>query len=200
MDTIATLNQRPPSTTQLAPCHLEGIVNKDEQAMRHFYNQYSDQVYSYVLSRCGDTFIAWEILNEVMLDVWRQAESFQGRSKVTTWLIGIARHKLVDHYRKENRHQHDFLDEAIPDPTPISEQVLETAQQSEWVKSCINKLVGVHREILHLTFYSDLSYHEIADIIDCPVGTVKSRMFHARELLRRCLESQSNRRNHHVPA
>jgi len=167
---------------------LTAIAAGDEKAMKVFFNRYANDVYRYVMTRCSDTTVAGDIVNIVMLDVWRQADRFQGRSKVTTWLIGIARHKLIDHYRRERRHEHDELDEAAADPLPVSEQVVAAAQHADWVKHCIDHLGGLQRDIVHLAFYSDMAYPEIAEIVECPVGTVKSRMFHAREALRRCLE------------
>lgn len=167
---------------------LSAIAAGDEKAMQQFFEQYANDVYRYVMGRCGDSAVAGEILNTVMLEVWRQADRFQGRSKVTTWLIGIARHKLIDHYRREQRHEHDELDLATPDPAPASEQIVAAAQHADWVKHCIKHLGSLQRDIVHLAFYADMAYPEIAEIIECPVGTVKSRMFHAREALRRCLE------------
>ena len=107
---------------------------------------------------------------------------------MSTWLIGIARHKLIDHYRRERRHEHDELDEGATDPQPVSEQLVAAAQHADWVKHCIEGLGGLQRDIVHLAFYSDMAYPEIAEVVECPVGTVKSRMFHAREALRQCLE------------
>lgn len=168
---------------------LAAIAVGDEKAMRLFFNRYANDVYRYVIAHSGDGVLASEILNTVMLDVWRQADRFQGRSKVTTWLIGIARHKLLDYYRKERRHDHDELNEATADPAPIAEQVVAAAQNSGWVKHCIKRLGDLQRDIIYLAFYADMAYPEIAEIVGCPVGTVKSRMFHAREALRRCLEN-----------
>jgi len=167
---------------------LAAIANGDEKAMQTFFNRYANDVYRYVMARSSDTALAGDILNIVMLDVWRQADRFQGRSKVTTWLIGIARHKLIDHYRRERRHDHDELDESTSDPQPVSEQVVAAAQHADWVKHCIEGLGAMQRDIVHLAFYADMAYPEIAEVVECPVGTVKSRMFHAREALRQCLE------------
>lgn len=177
---------------------LTGIVAGDEKAMRQFFNLYANDVYRYVMSRCADSNLAGDILNLVMLEVWRQADAFQARSKVTTWLIGIARHKLIDHYRREKRHVHDELNETIPDNAPVSEQLVGAAQNAKWVKHCLDNIGRTQREIIHLAFYADMAYPEIAEIIECPVGTVKSRMFHAREALRRCLDKLAGGEAAHV--
>jgi RNA polymerase sigma-70 factor (ECF subfamily) len=177
---------------------LTAIVAGDEKAMQQFFNRYANDVYRYVMSRCGDSPLASDILNLVMLEVWRQADTFQARSKVTTWLIGIARHKLIDHYRREKRHIHDELDETMPDTTAISEQLVTAAQNADWVKHCLEHLGQRQREIIHLAFYADMAYPEIAKIIECPVGTVKSRMFHARQALRDCLNKLAGGEAAHV--
>lgn len=177
---------------------LAGIASGDEKAMQQFFNLYANDVYRYVMSRCADSNLAADILNLVMLEAWRQAEAFRARSKTTTWLIGIARHKLIDHYRKEKRHVHDELNEAIPDNQPVSEQLVTAAQNAEWVKHCLEHIGSTQREIIHLAFYADMAYPEIAEIIECPVGTVKSRMFHAREALRRCLDKLAGGEAAHV--
>ncbi|HEC20710.1 MAG TPA: sigma-70 family RNA polymerase sigma factor [Gammaproteobacteria bacterium] len=178
---------------------LETIAAGDEKAMQRFFMQYANDVYRFLMGRCGDSTLASDILNAVMLDVWRQADRFQGRSKVTTWLMGIARHKLIDHYRREQRHQHEALDVTMSiDPAPVSEQLVAAAQHADWVKHCIERLGGLQRDIVHLAFYQDMAYPEIAEIVECPVGTVKSRMFHAREALRRCLEKLGGEEVAHV--
>jgi len=180
------------------PEQLTAIAAGDEKAMREFFNQYANNVYHYVMSRCSDTTLASDIVNQVMLEVWRHADSFQQRSKITTWLIGIARHKLIDYYRREQRHGHDELDEKTVDSAPVSEQIVTAAQNANWVKHCIENLARNQREIIQLVFYADMAYPEIAEIIECPVGTVKSRMYHAREALRRCLDKLTGGEAAHV--
>jgi RNA polymerase sigma-70 factor (ECF subfamily) len=177
---------------------LAKISNGDEQAMREFFEQYSNTVYHYVIGRCKDKNLAGEILNTVMMEVWNHSDRFEGRSKVSTWLIGIARFKLIDFYRSEKRHQHSELDEGLEDPVSVNEKMVEAAQQSKGVKSCIDKLGESQREIVQLTFYSEMAYQEIAEIIECPVGTVKSRMHHAKEALKRCLQSFLSSEGDHV--
>jgi RNA polymerase sigma-70 factor (ECF subfamily) len=168
---------------------LKKIANGDEQAMKNFFELHSSTVYHYIIGRCNDKAVAGDILNTVMMEVWNHSDRFEGRSKVSTWLIGIARFKLIDFYRSEKRHQHNELDETIEDPISANEQMIEAAQHSKGVRSCIDRLGENQREIVQLTFYSELAYQEIAEIIECPVGTVKSRMHHAKEALKRCLQS-----------
>jgi len=167
---------------------LKAISAGDEKSMREFFEEHANTVYHYVMGRCGDTIIASDILNTVMMEVWKHGDRFEGRSKISTWLIGMARFKLIDFYRAEKRHQHQELEDDFIDQNTDGEHMVEITQYSKGLKSCINKLAGIQKEIVQLTFYSDMAYQEIAEIIECPVGTVKSRMYHAKESLKRCLE------------
>lgn len=177
---------------------LAEISKGNERAMKEFFEQHSNTVYHYVVGRCSDKTVAGEILNTVMMEVWNHAERFEGRSKVSTWLIGIARFKLMDFYRIEKRHVHNELDESIEDPISVNEKMVEAAQHSKGVRSCINKLGENQREIVQLTFYSEMAYQEIAEILECPVGTVKSRMHHAKEALKHCLQTLLSAEGEHV--
>lgn len=177
---------------------LAQISKGNEKAMQTFFEQHANTVYHYVIGRCNDKTLASDILNIVMMEVWHHADRFEGRSKISTWLIGIARFKLIDFYRAEKRHEHNELDESHLDPISVNEDIIEAAQHSKGVKTCIDKLAEGQREIVQLTFYSELAYQEIAEIIECPVGTVKSRMHHAKEALKRCLQSVLAREGEHV--
>lgn len=177
---------------------LKKISLGDEVAMRHFFEIHSNTIYHYVIGRSNDQNLATEILNTVMMEVWNHADRFEGRSKISTWLIGIARFKMIDFYRSEKRHSHSELDEAFEDNCSTNETVVEAAQHAKGVKSCIDKLGENQREIVQLTFYSEMAYQEIAEIIECPVGTVKSRMHHAKEALKRCLQNFLTAEEDHV--
>jgi RNA polymerase sigma-70 factor (ECF subfamily) len=159
--------------------------------MHQFFITYSDDVYRYLISRCSDELIANDILNQVMMTVWNGSSKFEGRSKLTTWLISIARCKLIDHYRRESKHNHDEINDDMSGSYSDDGEGVEHKEQNAILRTCVDKLVEIQREIVHLTFYSDMNYHEIANVIECPVGTVKSRMYHARESMRQCIESLS---------
>ncbi len=177
---------------------LAAINAGDEEAMQRFFYRHATTVYRYVLSRTQDQTLATDILDVVMLVVWQQAGSYQKKASISSWLIGIARHKLLDHFRREKRHHHDELDETSADDSPLSDQLVAAAQNREWVKHCISHLNQLQREMIHLAFYEDMAYPEIARILNCPTGTVKSRMYHARKALRLCLERFAGRGTIHA--
>jgi RNA polymerase sigma-70 factor, ECF subfamily len=167
---------------------LQRIAHGQTRALEAFYAAFHAPVYAFALKRVRNAADAAEILNEVFLEVWRSAGRFEGRSRPLTWVFGIAHHKIVDHLRRQHADREEELspDMADPDPTDFS-AALAGVQDADLVRRCLERLSGSHRLIVHLAFYQDLSYSEIAEIAACPVGTVKTRMFHAKQSLKRCL-------------
>ncbi len=171
---------------------LRQISEGHDAAMEVFFRKYSPVVYRYALKSSGDTALANEVLNDVMLDVWKKPLRFEAKSKLSTWLISITRFKLIDRYRQNKRHFSDELDEKIVDETiQTGDELIEAAQNAKFVKQCMDGLAQVQKEIMHLAFFEELSYPEIAIIVDCPEGTVKSRVYHAKEALKKCLNQFS---------
>lgn len=170
---------------------LARIAEGDEAALSQFYRTYHARVYAFVLRRLSDPAEAAEILNEVMLEIWRKAGRFEGRSQALTWVLGIANNKALDALRRRGRREVEELDESLPDEdaAPAAE-LLAAAQNAEFVRRCMEKLSDTHRLMVHLAFFEDLPYPDIARVANCPVGTVKTRVFHAKRLLKECLSLQ----------
>lgn len=168
---------------------LTAIAAGDMNAVTNFYKRHEARVYRFALSKMGDQFAAADILNDVMLEVWRSAASFQGRAKVTTWLLGIAHNKVVDYWRKKGAREFTEVDENLEDESAQAspEALTEAASDSKMLRACLAKLKDEHREILHLIFFEELGFSEIAEIIQVPEGTVKSRAYHAREQMKQQL-------------
>ncbi len=169
---------------------LEAIARGEEAAMRGFYDTYAPVVYAFALRRLEQPAEAADLVHEVMLEVWQKADTYGGRSRVRTWLLGIAHHKILDRLRVVSRHRERETG-TEPDSLPAEpEGVLEAlaaAASARWVRYCLERLSVIHRQVMHLAFFQELSYPEIAAILDCPTGTVKTRMLHARRQMKRCL-------------
>ena len=166
---------------------LEGIAAGSEAALEEFYQAYQPRITAYLRSRLNDPAIASDILNEVMLEVWKHAGRYEGRSKPLTWVLGIAHHKVVDHYRRQRRNMEELTHDFPEQDAVTASDALEGAQESDRVQECMGKLPETQRQVVHLAFFEDLSYQEISEIADCPEGTVKTRMFHAKKSLKQCL-------------
>lgn len=155
--------------------------------MKALYERHSDALYRFLLSRLRDPFEAADVMQETFLDVWRAAARFEGRAAVRTWIFGIARNKAVDRIRRNSREVLSDPDDAIPDQAPDPEAVAVAASDAARLRGCIGRLSAAHRSAIQLAFYQDLPYAEIAGIEGVPVGTIKTRILHAKRLLMHCL-------------
>jgi RNA polymerase sigma-70 factor (ECF subfamily) len=167
---------------------VEKVAGGDHVAFRWLFRRFQRPVHAYLSRLVRLPHIADELMNETMLELWRGAARFGGRSTVSTWLFGIARHKAIDHLRRMRNGDlgEDMLAE-VPDPSPSPEDSLEKATLGELVGRLMNQLSAEHREVLHLAYREEMSVEEIAGVVDCPVNTVKTRMFYARKRLKTLL-------------
>jgi RNA polymerase sigma-70 factor, ECF subfamily len=129
-----------------------------------------------------------EIINDTFMVVWQNAKDFRHASQVSTWIIGIAYRTALKSLRRQKNHTAarnlDDYPEQTVDPT------LET-EVKDWLRRGLNQLPMEQRLTLELAYHMGHSLEEIAAITECPVGTVKARMFHAREKLRQYLPTLS---------
>lgn len=168
---------------------LTAIADQDMQALSEFYRRHQTRVYHFLLSKLNDPFMANDLLNDTMLDVWRSAGCFEKRAKATTWLLGIANHKVLDLWRQQGRRQTSELEDSMIDESPGAdiEALTLAAKDKQLLAKGMAKLSSEHREILHLVFFEELNYDDISQIIDVPEGTVKSRVYHAKKLIKQHL-------------
>jgi len=166
---------------------LARVAGGDVAAMRALYLAHSAAVQRFIHTRIRDEFEVADITHETMLSVWRAASSFQQRSTVRSWILSLARNKATDFVRKQARVTLAEPDETLPADDPDAETVIAASEDAERVRACVDKLPERQRSIVHLAFFEDLSYAAIAEIEAVPQGTIKTRVFHAKKLLMRCL-------------
>ena len=161
---------------------LESIARGDKDAMRVLYARHNVRVYRFILRLTGNASLSEDLLSEVFLYVWRQADAFEAKSKVSTWLLAIARYKAISALRRRPDEQlDDVTAAAVEDPADGPETALHGQQRSELVRKCLMKLSPAHRQVIDLVYYHEKSIDEVAQIAGIPANTVKSRMFYARE-------------------
>ncbi len=170
---------------------LQQMAARDEAALARFYRALSGAVFAFVQRRLDNPQDAESVVVDTLHEVWKKAATFDGRSQVKTWVLGIARHKLLDLLRQRGARgvQDDIEDhaETLASDAPGPFALLAERQQQAWVAHCMAKLPDEQRDSLHLLFYEGLSVEEIADVSACPAGTVKTRVFHAKRKIRDCL-------------
>jgi RNA polymerase sigma-70 factor (ECF subfamily) len=124
----------------------------------------------------------------VFLNVWRQAQRFEARSAVTTWLLAIARYKAIAELRRRPAASSDEETADISDPADDPEVALQGKHRGEILRGCLAQLSPEHREIIDLVYYHEKSVQEVAEIVGIPGNTVKTRMFYARKRLSELLQ------------
>jgi RNA polymerase sigma-70 factor (ECF subfamily) len=171
---------------------LGRIEQQDEGAFRELYCAFSRKLYAYVLRQLSDPAQAEEIVADTLYEVWKAPAKFRGDSQFSTWLIGIARNKVLMHWRgrKPDADHDDVADlaEQLPSDSPGAFDLMAEQQRSDGVRTCVDKLGPDHRECVHLVFYQGMALADVARIQQIPEGTVKTRLFHARQKLKQCLQ------------
>jgi len=160
---------------------IELIADGDKRAMQVLYARHNVRVYRFILRLTNNQSLAEDLVSEVFLDVWRQAEGFESKSQVSTWLLAIARYKALSALRRRTDEQlDDHMAETIEDDSDDPETVVNTKDRNTIVQKCLTQLSPAHREVIDLVYYHEKSVDEVAKIVGVPPATVKTRMFYAR--------------------
>jgi len=167
----------------------------DRAAFERFFRHHERLVYSFAFRITGEADVARDVTSDVMLEVWRKAGTFAGRSKASTWVLGIAHHKAVDRMRVR-RSPFAGL-HAVPDPVAPADddpqaRAIDACTRAE-IEAAMAGLSAEHRAVVHLAFVVGHGQQEIATITSVPLGTVKTRLFYAKRALRRALAAVPQR-------
>ena len=171
------------------------LRQRDERAFTWMVRRYQDRVFGLVFRMLGDRQEAEDLAQEVFVTVFKAIDSFRGESLFTTWLYRIAtnhcRNRLKYLARRHHQRQLDIADTAEHDldgrlsqPVARPDKQLEGYELERVIQTAMTQLDEDHREVLVLRDVEQLSYEEIAQILDVAEGTVKSRLFRARAALR----------------
>lgn len=167
--------------------------SRDVAAFDDLYRSYYRRLVSFVLRVTGRPDLVEEVVNDTMMAVWRGADGFAERAKVSTWIFGIAyRQGRQAKTRAASRPETVDVDdvELVEGTTP--EDHAQQAGQRRQLLHAMARLSSAQRTVVELTYFQGYRYHEIAEVMGCPVDTVKTRMFHARAKLRSLLEADRN--------
>ena len=176
---------------QQSDIDLVGRVAKgDRAAVRLLFMRHHARVYRFAARQTGSESMADDIANEVFLELWRQAPGFEGRSEVSTWLLGIARFKALSALRKRKEASIDEEDAAaVPDDADSPEVTVLKQDKAAALKRMVGALPEEHRTVIDLAYYHGKSVVEIGEVLGIPVATVKTRMFYARKKLGEALKA-----------
>jgi len=163
---------------------VERIAAGNKLAMQALFARHRTSVYRWLLRLASNETLAEDLLSEVFLDVWRQAGRFECRSSVSTWLMSIARHKALSARRRRTEAELDEKNAVtLAAPGDDPEVALQEKDRDELLRRALTRLSPEHRQVIDLVYYHEKSVNEVAQILDVPSATVKTRMFYARKKL-----------------
>ena len=162
---------------------IASIAHGNQTAFRELHARYYDRITHFVRAATDRSDFVDEVANDTLWVVWQCAARFRGESKVSTWIMGISRNLSFKAVRAMGR-SHDEVSDAL------EEQVYEPSSQSEltqWIDEALARLPSEQRTVLEMFYGLDQSCEEISQALNCPLNTVKTRMFHGRRKLRELL-------------
>lgn len=177
---------------------LNLIACGDRHAFTRLYARAQPELVRYAAALlAGDVDAALDVVDEAFLSIWRDAGGYAGVGSADGWIRRIVRNKAVDWLRRRRERPIGESGEALPatlrlvDRAADPEQMAEQASAARALRDALEQLSPEHREVVWLCYFEELPLADIAEVVGCPENTVKTRLFHARRLLRRTLEMQA---------
>lgn len=167
---------------------LQRVATRDKMAFEALYARYYPHLSRYLARLIRRSELVEEVVNDTLFVVWQKAGQFEGRSKVSTWITGIAYLKgikALDRLKTMPEQQAEGLSEV--EEIEETRNLISKLGLEDWLSSGLDRISADQRSVIELTYFSGFSYQEIAEVMDCPVNTVKTRMFHARRRLAKLL-------------
>lgn len=166
---------------------LESIASGDRGAIAELYAAYQPRLFRFVYRLTRSHSTTEDLINDIMLAIWRGARNFRGDSKPSTWIFGIAYRQALKRLSRKKLSIAPYFDVDL-----VADSSGRSFEQEDWVHRGLDALPPAQRLAVELVFYLGLSYEEVATVTDCPVNTVKTRMFHARRKLREQLQDSAS--------
>ncbi len=171
---------------------LSRIADKDGEAFEALFDSYHPRLFTFLFRLTRSHGAAEELANDVLLILWKDASRFRGESKVSTWIFGIAYRQALAHLRKRKFKLVPFVDHDVTDDANGVR-----LEREDWVRRGIEKLPPKQKLTVMLVYFLGLSCEETAKASGVPVSTVKTRMYHARQKMKRYLAASAAPQNQH---
>jgi RNA polymerase sigma-70 factor (ECF subfamily) len=174
---------------------LQGAANRDAAAFRSLYDATSPKLFGFALRILGKRELAEEVMQESFVAIWHNAASYQSQlAAPMTWMTTIVRNKAYDQLRRSDDAAELDSDQfnaeimnALHDPAATPIEALTMSRDAKALAYCMTALEGLHRQVLGLAFFHDLSHSEVAQQMSLPIGTVKTWIRRSLERLKTCL-------------
>lgn len=163
---------------------IRRIAERDHLAFEALYRSFFPRLTRFLDRMTRSAVLIEEIVNDTMYTVWRKADTFDRTSKVSTWIFSIAYRTALKAFRDVDEPVEMDFDQIAGDAAFEPEREMNQLQVRKHVGNALDALPIQQRTVVNLAYYHGMGYQEIADIMDCPVNTIKTRMFHARKRLK----------------
>jgi len=168
---------------------LARVAAEERDAFEALYRLYSPRLQRFVRGMTKQTSLVEEVLDDTMMVVWRKAYTFNHRSKVSTWIFAIAYRQSLKALERSGALEETGIDERADASAPGPDEALQQQEVRKHLDDALHTLSPEQRAVMELTYYFGYACREIAEIMGCPVDTVKTRMFYARRKLKASLAS-----------
>jgi RNA polymerase sigma factor (sigma-70 family) len=192
---VATARVVSRPTEKLDDAEIVAASSEDPEAFGELFHRHAPRLHAYIKRRLGGT-LADDVVAETFATAFRQRGRFDGRSEFAAWLWGIASNLIAKHHRQETRMYRAFARTGVdPAEDGIAELVsdrMAAAAQGPHLAKALAALSSQDRSAILLLAWGELSYAEIAAILNLPLGTVKAKIHRARIKLRKALPGENN--------
>lgn len=163
---------------------IERIAQGDRGAFERLYRSYFPRLAQFLRRLVWDGPLSEEIINDTMFVVWTKAQTYNGQSKVSTWIFAIAYKQGLKALSRVDTPVEMDMETMVSDELVEPEYQLSETQLRRHIGGALERLSFEHRTVMTLTYFHGMSYEEIADTMGCSINTVKTRMFYARQKLK----------------
>jgi RNA polymerase sigma factor (sigma-70 family) len=163
---------------------IRRIAERDHLAFEALYHSFFPRLTRFLDRMTRSPVLIEEIVNDTMYVVWRKADAFDHTSKVSTWIFSIAYRTALKAFRGVDEPVATDFDHIAAETAFEPEQEINRQQLRKHVGNALDALPMEQRTVVNLAYYHGMGYEEIAQTMECPVNTVKTRMFHARKRLK----------------
>jgi RNA polymerase sigma-70 factor (ECF subfamily) len=177
------LSEKPSEQTDenLIQKHIEG----DKEAFVSLANRYLKPIFNFTYRLTGNRHDAEDITQEVFVKIWKNAKQFRPEKKFKTWIFAIAKNACLDFFKKKRTVSLDTLGKTLRDDSPLPAEGIDKSTKAKALQIALEKLPENYKIILLLHFNEDLTFREIAEIMEEPLNTIKSRHLRALKMIKK---------------
>lgn len=167
---------------------MAGVAAARMDSFKALYHRYQPRLTRFLQRMTRQSWMVEEVLDDTMMVVWRRAHTFVPTGKVSTWIFGIAYRQALKALRQAQPVAAPHAGEDVAEDGADPGELVQQQQRRDRIGRALDELSAEHRAVIEMTYFLGYSCRDVAEVMDCPMDTVKTRMFYARKRLRALLE------------